>query len=171
VAWFYTPSAALNDPNSYNGTIPNGEQVELINANADGRHVFAPVRWRGQDVALRTVHLRGLPVQLLNQDGLQQVVVFENVTGGQRNMPIGYLPNGTRATVDNPNLDGNYTLALVNLPMGPRVVRSVDLQGLPQRNYTTPAGAPVNVAPMNQACRHQYQSQPPMPAQVALQCN
>jgi hypothetical protein len=157
VAWFYTATAALRNPNNYDGTVPNGEQVELINANADGQHVFAAVRWRGQDVTMRTVHLRGLPVQLLNQDGRQHVHLFENVTGAQRNTPIGYLPNGTKATVDNPNLDGNYTLTLVNLPMGPMVVRSVDLQGLPQRNYTTPSGTPHH---------HLHASQPPMPPQV-----
>jgi hypothetical protein len=166
VAWFHSATAALKDPNNYDGTMPNGEQVELMSGNADGQHVYAVVRWRTQDVVLRTVHLRNLPVRFLHHDGQEQVLLFENVTGGQRNMPIGYLPNGTRATVDNANLDGNNTLALVNLPMGPRVVRSVDLQGLPQRNYTTPSGVPACAAPMNLAVYHPYQPQPVKRAQV-----
>lgn len=167
VAWFYCATAALKDPNNYSGTIPNGEQVELINDNADGRHVFVTVRWRAQDVVMRSVHLHKLPVQLLNHDSQSQVAFFENVTAAHSNMPAGYLPNGTRATVDNANLDGNYILAFVNLPMGPRIVRSVDLQGLPQRNYTTPAGARTPSAPATQAGPFQHPSEPSMPAQVA----
>jgi hypothetical protein len=108
-------------------------------------------------------------VQLLDYNGQQRVAYFENVTAGQQDTPAGYLRNGTRATVENANLDGNYILALVNFPMGSRTVRCVDLQGLPQRNFQTPAGADARAAPLNQAGYHQYQPQPPMPAQVTPQ--
>lgn len=153
VAWFLTAAAALSDATDFKGTIPNGEQVELIDDNADGQHVYAKVRWRDQDVVVRTVHLKHLPVQLLNHDGHRQVAFFENVAAAQRNSPAGHLPNGTRATVDSANLDGTYTLSLVNLPMGARVLRSVDVQGLPQRNH-------------NQPGHHQCRMQLPTPAQA-----
>lgn len=169
VAWFYSAIAALNNPTAYVGTMPNGEQVELLDANADGQYVYASVRWRDRVVVLRTVHLNNLPVQLLSHDGQQQVPLFENVIAGQRNAPSGYLPNGTAATVESANLDGNYTLASVNLPMGPRVVRSVDLQGLPQRNFQTPAIATEPAAAANQAGHHQNQPHPPLPAHAAPQ--
>jgi hypothetical protein len=169
VAWFHSAIAAVNDPHNYDGTMPNGEQVELINDNADGQHVYATVRWRSQDVAVRTVHLRNLPVQLLNQDGQSQVALFESLIAGQRNTPTDYLPNGTRATVENANLDGNYTLVLLNLPMGSRVARSVDLHGLPQRNLHTPAGAAAPATPVHQAGHHQCQPQPAKRARVTPQ--
>ena len=142
VAWFYTVASALNDPSEYNGTIPNGEQVELVNDNSDGRHVYATVQWRAQHIVVRTVHLTNLPVQLFSHEGDPQVLYFENVTACLRSRRAGCLPNGTRATVDNANLDGNYTIASVNLPMGLRVVSTLDVHGLPQRNFQDHMVAP-----------------------------
>jgi hypothetical protein len=150
VAWFNSATAAQSDPSRYIGTIPNGEKVELIDANADGQHVYATVRWRSQEVALRTVHLVKLPVQLHSHDGQPRVAFFENLVAAQRNTPAGYLPNSSTATVDNANLDGHYTFASLNLPMGTRVMRCVDLQGLPQRNFPTPADIAAPAAPVNQ---------------------
>jgi hypothetical protein len=108
--------------------------------------------------------LSKLPVQLLDHDGQSQVIFFENLIAAQHNHPGGYLPHGTGALVDDANLDGSYTLASVSLPMGTRVVRSVDLQGLPQRHFHTMAGVVAPVVPVNHV-QATPQPSPPMPMQ------